>query len=95
MSRDAFGQTLASYTDDLSAADDRRIAFRLKRPFSLLPDALARISGAFIMPERLALTDAFTQVRDATGSGPFRFVAGERVQGAPPTRRREYRGPGQ
>lgn len=82
MSRDAFGQTLASYTDDLSAADDRRIVFRLKQPFSLLPDALARISGAFIMPERLARTDAFTQVRDATGSGPFRFLPDAWVPGA-------------
>jgi peptide/nickel transport system substrate-binding protein len=82
MSRDAFGQTLASYTDNLAALDDRRIVFRLKRPFSLLPDALARISGAFIMPERLARTDAFTQVRDATGSGPFRFLPDEWVPGA-------------
>jgi peptide/nickel transport system substrate-binding protein len=34
------------------------------------------------MPERLALTDAFTQVTDPTGSGPFRFKADERVPGA-------------
>lgn len=82
MSRDAFGQTLESYTDAVTAQDDRRIVFRLKRPFALLPDALARVSGAFVMPERLARTDAFTQVRDATGSGPFRFVPDEWVPGA-------------
>ncbi len=34
------------------------------------------------MPERLAVTDAFTQVTDPVGSGPCRFVAGERVSGA-------------
>ena len=82
MSRDAFGQTLASYTEEVAAPDDRRIVFRLKRPFALLPEALARVSGAFVMPERLALTDAFTQVRDATGSGPFRFLPAEWVPGA-------------
>jgi peptide/nickel transport system substrate-binding protein len=34
------------------------------------------------MPERLARTDAATQVSEIIGSGPFRFVPGERVAGA-------------
>ncbi|MGS0639426.1 ABC transporter substrate-binding protein, partial [Citrobacter sp. VF227] len=38
--RDAMGQTLMAYTDELSAPDDRTIQFRLKKPFALLPDAL-------------------------------------------------------
>jgi ABC-type transport system substrate-binding protein len=32
---------------------------------------------AFIMPERLARTDPFQQVRETVGSGPFRFVPAE------------------
>jgi peptide/nickel transport system substrate-binding protein len=82
--RDAFGQTLMAYTDELTAPDDRTIQFRLKRPFALLPDALGKSPTNFpaMMPERLALTDPFTQVTDMIGSGPYKYVAGERVVGS-------------
>jgi peptide/nickel transport system substrate-binding protein len=81
--RDAFGQALFAATDELSAADDRTIVFRLKKPFALLPDALGKTGSnvPVIMPERLARTDAFTQVTEMVGSGPFRFKADERVPG--------------
>ncbi|MEE8554335.1 MAG: ABC transporter substrate-binding protein, partial [bacterium] len=36
----------------------------------------------FMMPERLAKTDAFTQVTEIVGSGPFRFVKDEYDPGA-------------
>ena len=83
-SRDTFGQALLAATADLSAPDDRTILFRLNRPFPLLPDALAKTapSPCVIMPERLAATDAFTQVTEMVGSGPYRFLADERVPGA-------------
>jgi peptide/nickel transport system substrate-binding protein len=82
--RDAMGQTLMAYTDELSAPDDKTIQFRLKKPFALLPDALGKVGSAIcaIMPERLAKTDPFTQVTEMVGSGPFRFKADERVVGA-------------
>jgi peptide/nickel transport system substrate-binding protein len=82
--RDGFGQSLLAVTDELSAPDDRTILFRLKRPFPLLPMALSRPSALIpvIMPERLARTDPFTQVAEAVGSGPWRFLPGERVPGA-------------
>ncbi|URD35991.1 ABC transporter substrate-binding protein [Methylobacterium tardum] len=82
--RDAMGQTLMAYTDELSAPDDRTIQFRLKKPFALLPDALGKVGSPIcaIMPERLAKTDPFTQVTEMVGSGPFRFKADERVVGA-------------
>jgi peptide/nickel transport system substrate-binding protein len=35
-----------------------------------------------MMPERLAKTDAFTQITEMVGSGPFRFKADERIPGA-------------
>ena len=82
--RDAFAQALMAATDELSAPDDKTIRFRLKKPFPLLPDALAKMTAFLpvIMPERLAKTDAFTQVQEMVGSGPYRFVASERMAGA-------------
>ncbi len=82
--RDALGQTLMLTTDELSAPDDRTIQFRLKSPFPFLPDALGKIGINMlpIMPERLAVTDPFKQVTDVVGSGPFRFLADERISGA-------------
>ena len=82
--RDAFGQALLAATDDLSADGDKVIVFRLNHVFPLLPDALGKNTTYMpaIMPERLAQTDAMTQVPEMVGSGPFRFVADERVPGA-------------
>jgi peptide/nickel transport system substrate-binding protein len=82
--RDAFGQALLAATDELSAANDRTIRFRLKQPFPLLPAALGKVGTNIcpMMPERLAQTDAFTQVTEMVGSGPFRFKTDERVSGA-------------
>jgi len=82
--KDVYGQTLLSVTDSLEAPDDKQIVFRLKHPFPLLPDALGK-SGVYMpamMPERLARTDPGTQVTEITGSGPFRFLADERVSGS-------------
>jgi len=79
MRRNPFGQKLATVVDALEVVDDRRVRFRLKRAFPLLFKALGQVSNspAFIMPERLARTDPFQQVREAVGSGPFRFKADE------------------
>ena len=77
--RDGFGATLMAQAEELSAPDDRTIRFRLKAPFPLLAEALGKPSGPvpFMMPERLAQTDPAQQIREAVGSGPFRFLADE------------------
>ncbi|MCB4820542.1 ABC transporter substrate-binding protein [Roseicella aerolata] len=82
--RDALGGALMAATEELSAPDDRRIVFRLKRPFPLLPDALGKVGSPMpaMMPERLANTDPFRMVPEIIGSGPFRFLAQERVPGS-------------
>ncbi len=81
--RDSFGQALLAATAEIAAPDDRTILVRLTRPFPLLPDALGKTppSPCVIMPERLARTDAFTQVTEMVGSGPYRFLPDERVPG--------------
>ncbi len=82
--RDAFGQALMAATDELSAPDDTTLQFRMKKRFAMLPDALAKCTAyaPVIMPERLANTDAGAQVTEMVGSGPFRFLASERLAGA-------------
>jgi peptide/nickel transport system substrate-binding protein len=47
-------------------------------PFPVL-EALATLNSPtpFIMPERLAETDPFAQIKEAIGSGPFKFVKEE------------------
>jgi peptide/nickel transport system substrate-binding protein len=83
-SGDSFGDALLAATDELSAPFDRVVEFRLKRPFPLLPDALAKPTNqvAAIMPARLAATPSTTRLTEMVGSGPFRYVASERVPGA-------------
>ena len=82
--RDTFGSNLFSIVDELAAADDRTVAWRLKRAFPLLPDALGKVGSvtAAIMPERLASSDPAVPVKEMVGSGPFRFVADEYVGGS-------------
>ncbi len=82
--RDSFGLALMATVDEIAAPSDRVVEFRLKKPFPLLPDALAKAGPnlAVVMPERLAKTDPFTQVTEMVGSGPYRFLPGERVPGA-------------
>ncbi|HEX3402580.1 MAG TPA: ABC transporter substrate-binding protein [Acetobacteraceae bacterium] len=79
---DVLGKQLAAITDELSAPTDNTIRFRLKQPFPTLPFALGKTSRCcFIMPERLAQTDISKQVSEMIGSGPFRFLADERLAG--------------
>ncbi len=82
--RDVFGQSLMAVVDEISAPTDTTVRFRLNRPFRLLPDALGKIAPNMpaIMPARLAAADAAKSVSEIVGSGPFRFVASERVPGA-------------
>src|ERR1700761_8993451 len=74
---DAFGQALFEATDELTSPSDKLVQFRLKRPFPLLPQALAKPTNpmAVVMPERLAQTPPRTFLTEMVGSGPYRFLA--------------------
>ncbi|HEY3911396.1 MAG TPA: ABC transporter substrate-binding protein [Stellaceae bacterium] len=77
--RDPLGQTLASVLAEYRTIDDKTFAIVLKQPFPLLLDALAKPDSnvPFIMPKRAAETSANQQIKDTTGSGPFKFVNSE------------------
>jgi peptide/nickel transport system substrate-binding protein len=93
--RDSFGSALFAAVEELSAPSDTVIQFRLKRPFPLLPEALAKPVSyvPVIMPERLAAAPPTQAVTEMVGSGPFRYAASERVAGSLNVYRRfeEYR----
>lgn len=77
--RDAHGRQIAAATESLAAPDARTIEWRLKQPYGLMLEALAK-SGSnvpAIMPKRVAETDPFKNITDPTGSGPFIFVKEE------------------
>jgi peptide/nickel transport system substrate-binding protein len=66
--------SLMEATAEMKPLDDRRLQFKLKKHYPLLPFSL---TGVFIMPERIAKTDAFTMISEQVGSGPYKFVASE------------------
>jgi peptide/nickel transport system substrate-binding protein len=86
--RDSHGQVLAKRLpegpDSIRVLDDRRFEIGLIRPFGPLLDALAKPWSypCFIYPERFAAVDPTTPLTEVVGSGPYRFVPGERVSGA-------------
>jgi len=76
--RDPFMQVLWPNVAAVETIDDRKFRFRLKKPTPLLIMALGQTQfPCFIMPERIAQTDAFQQIRETVGSGPFKFVRDE------------------
>src|SRR5260370_151497 len=68
----------------LELTDDRSFRLVLKEPFGMVTDILAKTSSPvpYMMRERDAMTDANTPIKEVIGSGPFRFVASERVSGS-------------
>ena len=79
--RDGFGQRMMLQLAEMKELDDKTIQIRLTKPYPILRYALG-YANCFIMPERIAKTDAFTQINEYIGSGPFRFLRDEWVSGA-------------
>ena len=81
--RDPFGQLVGRALDSIETPDDRTIVLKLKRPFPRLLNAIGKaVTPPFVMPERIAKTDANTPVTEMVGSGPYRFNKDEFVAGA-------------
>ena len=81
---DSLGQSLAERTEAMRALDDRRFEIRLKTPFGVMLAALGKPSSypCFIYPQRFAEVDPARPFTEVVGSGPYRFVAEERLSGS-------------
>ncbi len=76
---DNMGQKLMDFTASIEAADAKTIVLKLKEPYGLVLESIAKPSSyvAFMMPKRLAETPAGQQMAEQIGSGPFKFVKAE------------------
>jgi len=81
--RDALGQKLAESTAAWNALDNKTFTLTLNKPVAFVLEALGKPSSnvPFIMPERIASTDPFTNITDPIGSGPFIMLTEEWVPG--------------
>jgi peptide/nickel transport system substrate-binding protein len=81
--RDGMGQKMSDYVATIAAVDTSTLTITLKEPYGLVIPSLAKISSnvPFMMPEAIAKTDAMTQITEAIGSGPFKFVRDQWVPG--------------
>jgi peptide/nickel transport system substrate-binding protein len=82
--RDGMGQQLFGAMESLTAEDADTIVMKLSEPFGLVLESIGKISSnvPFMMPARVAATDAFEQIDDYTGSGPFVFQKDDWVPGS-------------
>jgi len=73
--KDSMGQKLMSFTAAMKAVDANSFTLTLKEPYGLVIASLAKPSSnvPFMMPKRIAETDANTQIADFVGSGPYMF----------------------
>jgi peptide/nickel transport system substrate-binding protein len=77
--RDGMGQKLMDFTGSLEATDAKTITLKLKEPYGLVLESIAKPSSLvpFMMPKRLAETPGDKAIPEQIGSGPFKFIQAE------------------
>jgi len=82
--REPMGQMIKAIENELVAIDDRTFRWVLRKPYPKIRLALGKTAPpcCFVMPARIAATDAFRQIGEYVGSGPMRFMRNEWVPGA-------------
>jgi peptide/nickel transport system substrate-binding protein len=82
--RDAMGIAMFAAMESITATGDDTFEIKLAKPFGHVLAALGKTGSnvPFMMPERVAKTDAFATIEDSTGSGPFVFAKDEWVPGS-------------
>lgn len=73
--KDSLGHRLMKALDTIETVDAKTFTLKLKQPFGLVLEALAKPSSyvPFIMPARLAKQPANQKLKEIIGSGPFIF----------------------
>src|SRR5215469_2172184 len=79
--RSTSGKVMMERAERLDAIDDKSFVLKFKEPFGLVPETMGR-SLAYMMREKDAETDPYTQIKAAIGSGPFMFLPDEWQPGA-------------
>ena len=82
--KDGVGQRLFSYVDNLEAIDDKTFRMTLREPYGMVLESLGKTNSsvAIIMRAQDAATDPQQQVKEAIGSGPFKFAKDQWVPGS-------------
>ena len=77
--RDSMGQKLSQSLQDYKVVDPKTFQMVFKEKFGPLLESLGKPSVVvpFMMPKRIAETDAYKQIEDYIGSGPFIFKKDE------------------
>jgi peptide/nickel transport system substrate-binding protein len=77
--RDPLGQFFMAATERLQPTDRKTFVLELGKPFGLVLEALGKPSAVvpFILPARIAATPEEEMIKEAIGSGPYRFVKEE------------------
>lgn len=81
--RDSIGQALIAAAGEIKATGTDSFEIVLKEPFGHVLSALAKTGSPvpFMMPERIAKTSGFEQIKETIGSGPFMFARDEWMPG--------------
>ncbi len=82
--KDGVGQRLFGFIDKLEAVDDKTFRMILTKPYGMVLESLGKTgtSVPIIMREVEARTDPQTQIKEAIGSGPFKFAKDQWVPGS-------------
>ena len=90
--RDAMGSALMTFTERMDSPTPDTFRIFLREACGFVLEALGKPSSnvAFIMPKRVADTDAFKQIEEHIGSGPYtfkrdEFKPGDKAVNRPPT----------
>jgi peptide/nickel transport system substrate-binding protein len=82
--KDGVGQRLFSFLDRLEELDAKTFRMTLKQPYGMVLESLGKTNSsvAVIMRAQDAAIDPQQQVKEAVGSGPFKFAKDQWVPGS-------------
>jgi peptide/nickel transport system substrate-binding protein len=77
------GKVLMSRIAAFETPNERTFVFKMSQPYGMMLETLAGAANTFfIYREKDAATDAFAELKDSIGSGPFKFIREAWVPGA-------------